>query len=108
IQRMHPYKATLPGSCPNVLFCKTSKWIVPHIGPLYRATFTLEYYPNKWPNTQTFVQRKPGKSDYSQPGSWRPLVFSEGLAGLLNSVVCDEAMKESEIHSLLPAMQFGG
>ncbi|KAJ3749320.1 hypothetical protein DFH05DRAFT_1370111, partial [Lentinula detonsa] len=108
ILRMKPYKATRPGTISNVFFRQTREWLVPHLGPLYRATFTLGYYPDDWSRTETVVLRKSGKSDYHQPGAYRPIVLSNGHGRLLNSVVAEEVVKQAEINRLLPTAQFGG
>ncbi|KAJ3740271.1 hypothetical protein DFH05DRAFT_1376059, partial [Lentinula detonsa] len=55
ILRMKPYKATRPGTISNIFFRQTREWLVPYLGPLYRATFTLNHYPEDWSRTETVV-----------------------------------------------------
>ncbi|KAE9384488.1 hypothetical protein BT96DRAFT_741871, partial [Gymnopus androsaceus JB14] len=107
-KRMKPYKATRSDSLPNVLFKECAELIAPRFGPLLRATFTLSYYPNDWSTNETFVARKPGKSNYQLPGAWRPLVLSSCWGRSSNSVVSEITVKGAELHGLLPQMQFGG
>ncbi|KAE9393567.1 hypothetical protein BT96DRAFT_775233, partial [Gymnopus androsaceus JB14] len=107
IRRMKLYKATKAGTIPNMLFLKANKYFVPHLGPLYRATFTLRYYPTHWALNQTIILCKPGKTNYKQPGLSRPVVVSDGHPPLLNSTVAEDIVKQSELGGLLPPLQFG-
>ncbi|KAE9399071.1 hypothetical protein BT96DRAFT_821076, partial [Gymnopus androsaceus JB14] len=107
IKRMKPYKATRPGSIPNVLFLKANEFIIPHLGPIYRATFTLRYFPDDWVLNQTIVIRKPGKTNYKLPGSSRPVVLSKGHACIVHSTVAEDVVKQGELHGLFPPLQFG-
>jgi len=45
IRKMKPYKATMQGTVPNSFLINTSDILVPHLGPLFRATNTLKHYP---------------------------------------------------------------
>ncbi|KAJ3881814.1 hypothetical protein F5051DRAFT_320960, partial [Lentinula edodes] len=107
IRRMKNGKATRPGTIPNDLFKATADLIVPYLGPIYRATFTMQIYPPDWSNTETIVLKKPARTDYRLPGAWRPIVLSNGHGRLLNSCMADEIVKQAELLGLLPAMQFG-
>ncbi|KAJ3859101.1 hypothetical protein EV359DRAFT_51350, partial [Lentinula novae-zelandiae] len=55
IRRMKNGKATKPGTMPNDLFKATLELIVPYLGPIYRATFTLRIYPADWSSTETII-----------------------------------------------------
>ncbi|KAJ3758521.1 hypothetical protein EV360DRAFT_43697, partial [Lentinula raphanica] len=107
IQRMKNGKATKPGTLSNDFFKACGKTIVPHLGPIYRATFTLGVYSPEWSDTETIVLRKPGKPDYTKPGAWRPIVLSNGHGRLLNSCVANEVIRQVELKGLLPDTQFG-
>jgi len=72
IRRMKPWKATKPGTVPNAVFVNARELLVPHLGPIFRATFTLGIYPREWAVTETLVLKKPGRPDYGLPGAWRP------------------------------------
>ncbi|KAF8998016.1 hypothetical protein BDQ17DRAFT_1181457, partial [Cyathus striatus] len=54
----------------------------------------------------TLVLRKPGKSDYSVPSTWHPIVLSNGLAQLLNSCIEDVLTTMCEWCNILPANHF--
>ena len=62
----------VPGmdSIPNSVYSKCSDLLVPHLGPIYRATFNISIYPKEWQDSSTIVLRKPGKSDYTKSGAY--------------------------------------
>jgi len=65
IKKLSPYKAPgLNGTC-NTVFVNCSEELIPHMGPIFRATFDLKLYPEEWKLSTTVVLRKPGCPDYS-------------------------------------------
>ena len=48
IRKLKPYKATRRGTAPNSVIINTREIIVPILGPIFRATNTLKYYPADW------------------------------------------------------------
>ncbi|KIL54441.1 hypothetical protein M378DRAFT_52596, partial [Amanita muscaria Koide BX008] len=108
IKRMKPYKGTKPGTFPNSIFKQTENLIMPFIGPLYRATFSLKHYPEEWAKTTTIVLKKGDKPDYTAPNAWRPISLSNGLARLLNSCIAEELSHKCETLEILPKNHFGG
>jgi hypothetical protein len=70
IGRMKPYKATKSDSIPNSVFTHAKEELVPHLGPLFRATNTLKFYPQELATTETLILKKPGKPDYTNPSAW--------------------------------------
>src|ERR1700690_401986 len=108
IRKMQPWKGTRPDTIPNVVFKQAREVLVPYLGPIYRATDALEWYPEDWKVTDTPVIRKPGKSDYSKPGAWRPVVLSSGHARLLNKCKTEDLVQNSERLGILPKNHFGG
>jgi len=108
IRTMKPYKASRSDSAPNSVFTHNRKILTPFLGPIYRATDTLKSYPEDWKTTETPILRKPGKSDYSAPGAYRPIVLSNGFARALNMCKTEDAAKMAEKEGLLPSNHFGG
>jgi len=107
IDNMLPYKATAPGTAPNCMLKETKDMILPYLGPLFRATFTLEYYPEEWARTRTVVLKKPGRPDYEVPGEWRPISLSNGFARLLNTCIANKLSNRGEMLNILPKNHFG-
>ena len=69
---------------PNTVFIHARDLLVPHLGLIFRATDVLKIYPEDWKLTKTPI-KKPGKSDYTLTGAWRPIILTNGCARLLNS-----------------------
>lgn len=82
--------------------------IVPHLGPIFRATDSLKAYPSDWKLTETPVLKKPGKPSYTAPNSWRPIVLSSGYARLLNRCKTEDLVLMCERTGILPPNHFGG
>jgi len=80
IQSMKPYKASRSDSAPNSVFTHNREILTPFLGPIYRATDTLKFYPDDWKTTETPILRKPGKPNYAAPEAYRPIVLSNGFA----------------------------
>ncbi len=61
-KRMKPLKATKPGTVLNCVLSQCADLLAPRIGPVYRATFTMEEYPEVLSAMNTIILRKPGKT----------------------------------------------
>ena len=107
IKNLKPYKASKSGSVPNSIFTHAGEILIPHLGPLFRATHTLDFYPREWATTETLVLKKPGKTDYTVPLAWQPIVLSDGMAWLLNSCHTSDMVSMCEIHKILPPNHYG-
>jgi hypothetical protein len=107
IKKMKPYKVMKKDTVPNCIFTHEREKLVPHLGPLFRATNTLNYYPQDWALMETLILKKPGKPDYTTPSAWRPIVLSDGMARLLNSCQMEDIVTMCEHHNILLANHFG-
>ena len=97
----------MTGTIPNSVLKFTKDLLVPHLGPLYRATNSLRYYPSAWSLTKTLVLKKPSKPDYTVPSAWHPIVLSDGLAWLLNACQALNIVTMCKKLQVLPANHFG-
>ena len=79
-----------------------------HLGLIFRATDVLRVYPEDWKLTETPILKKPGKSDYTSTGTWRPIVLSNEYARLLNSCKTKDLVLMCEKTGILPMNHFGG
>lgn len=70
IDKLSPYKAPGPNGICNCVYKNCSDLLVPYMGPIFRATFALEHYPEDWKLSSTVVLRKPGRPDYSLPKAY--------------------------------------
>jgi len=61
IKRLGPYKAPGPDGIPNAMLIQNADLIVPHLGPLYWATFKLGVYPDSWRDPMMGHAQEAGK-----------------------------------------------
>ncbi|KAJ6459125.1 hypothetical protein C8R47DRAFT_1059433, partial [Mycena vitilis] len=107
IARMKPYKATRPGSFANCVYTNNAHLLVPFLGPIYRSLDALGYYPPGWNYIDSIAMRKPGKTDYTKPGSYRPVCLSGGHARLLNTAKTLQLATEAERAGIIPSNHYG-
>ncbi|KAG2343435.1 hypothetical protein BDR05DRAFT_844089, partial [Suillus weaverae] len=55
IAKLAPHKAPGPNRISNIVFIKSTSLLVPFLGPVFCATFTLEIYPEHWKKSSTIV-----------------------------------------------------
>ena len=74
---------------------------------LTNACFRLSYFPKQFRHARTIVLRKPGKSNYSDPGAWRPIALLSTLGKIMETVLARKITDLAENHRLLPSSQMG-
>jgi hypothetical protein len=107
IDKLKPYKAVMENDLANIALKKTKDLIIPHLSPIYRATFTLRTYPAQWKTYDSIVLRKPGRTDYTIAKSYRPVVLLKTLGKPLSMAVAEDITYIAEKHQLLPPQHFG-
>ncbi len=105
---MKPLKAMKPGTIPNCVLTHCADLLAPHIGPVYRATFTMEEYPEVLSATNTIILCKPGKPDYQNPNAYRPIILSDGWGRGLHATLNQDLVAWCEQLGLIPDRHFGG
>ncbi len=108
IHSLKAFKAPGPDAIPNEVYRHCSDTLTPVLGPLFRATFALNYYPEEWKLSDTIVLKKPGKTDYTVAKAWRPIALLNCMSKILSRCVADILVYEAERRSLLANFQFGG
>ena len=108
IASLRGFKASGPDGIPNEVYKHCAMTLIPYLGRLFRATFSLHYYPELWKISDTVVLRKPGKSDYSTAKAYRPIALLNCMSKILSRCVADVLVFEAETRALLPNYQFGG
>ena len=100
---------TVPGEdgIPTLVWKRLWKYIGKVITHIFTASIQLGYYPEQWKRARIVVLRKPGKSDYSIPGAYRPISLLNTLGKLLEAVMAKRLSYYAETHGLLPDTQFG-
>ncbi|CDO74895.1 hypothetical protein BN946_scf184988.g2 [Trametes cinnabarina] len=108
IGTLRAFKAPGPDSIPNEVYKHCADTLTPVLGALFRATFTLHYYPDRWKLSDTVVLQKPGKTDYTIAKAWRPIALLDCMSKILSRCVAEVLVFEAEQCSLLANLQFGG
>jgi len=108
ISRLAPFKAPGPNGISNIIFKKCADLLVPWMGPLFRATFELNFFPDEWLTSKTVVIRKPGRPDYGAPKAYRPIALLDTMSKILSACVAEDLVWITTKHNLLPHTHFGG
>src|SRR5271155_3313845 len=105
---LNPYKAPGLNGISNSVLTHCADLLTPYLGPIYRATFNVGYYPQKWRKYKMIVLRKPGQPDYTIPNAYRPIALLDLFAKLLSACVKEIWEHHVERLNLLPRSQYGG
>jgi ribonuclease HI len=68
----------------------------------------MKYCPAKFKKSITVALRKPGKDDYSQPKSYRPIALMNTIGKILDTVLARRIQYYAERHHMLPTTHTGG
>ncbi len=74
---------------------------------LYSAYIKEGYHPAEFRKATTVLLKKPGKADYTDLGSYRPIALLNILGKVLESIVAKRVSNLAERWSLLPDTQYG-
>ena len=96
-----------PDGITNMVFIKCIDLLVPYLGPIYRATFSLGTYPKQWKDSIMVVLRKPMKPDYMLPNAHWPIALLNTIAKILSACIMEDLVHMAEIYELLPKNHFG-
>lgn len=98
----------MEGDIANIALQKSAELLLPFLFHIYRVTFKLKSYLTRWKTYDTVMLRKPNRSDYTLPKSYRPIVLLKTLAKPLSMAVAEDISYILEKHNLLPEHHFGG
>jgi hypothetical protein len=68
----------------------------------------MKYCPAKFKVSITVALRKPGKDDYSQPKSYRPIALMNTMGKILDTVLARRIQYYAERYHMLPQTHTGG
>ena len=78
-----------------------------HFVTLANACTNIGHHPTEWRKALVVVIPKPGKDDYSQAKSYRPISLLETLSKLIEKVMLKRFLYDIDKYSLIPTTQFG-
>jgi len=87
VRRAAPNKAPGTDDIPNAILHQTLDILLPTLHRLFNACLQLGYCPAHFKESITVVLRKPGKDDYTQPKSYRPIALLNTLEKALKAIV---------------------
>ncbi|KAI0363581.1 hypothetical protein BV20DRAFT_924623, partial [Pilatotrama ljubarskyi] len=109
IRALRSFKAPGPDAIPNERLVQQhcADTLTPVLGSLFRATLSLQYYPDQWRLSDTVVLQKPGKTDYTVAKAWRPIALLNCMSKILSRCIADTLVFEAEQKAMLANLQFG-
>jgi ribonuclease HI len=108
VANLAPNKAPGPDGIPNLVLQRLLPVIGDFLTNLFNDCLRLGYCPTHLRNSTTVVIRKPGKDDYTDPLSYRPIALLNTIAKALESVLASRISYLVEEHNLLPVTHIGG
>ena len=108
IRGASPNKAPGGDGITNGILQQVLDIILPHLKVLFNACLRLGYCPAHFRDAVTVVLRKPGKDDYAQPKSYRPIALLNTLGKALEAVIANRLAYLADTHGLLPSRHTGG
>jgi len=108
VRKAAPNKAPGPDGIINNILQKTLDLILPILHLMFNASWSLGYFPQHFRQSTTIVLRKPGKDDYTQPKSYRPIALLNTTGKALESVIGTRLMYLADKYDLLPETHIGG
>jgi hypothetical protein len=108
VRRAAPNKAPGTDNITNDILHQTLDILLPHLYKLFNACLQQGYCPKHFKEVITVVLRKPGKDDYTQPKSYRPIALLNTLGKALEAVVANRLTYLADVYHLLPSRHTGG
>ena len=111
ISTFKPLKSPGPDGIMPIMIQKAEELIIPVLTRIYRASLALGHIPKLWQKTRIVFIPKPGKNNYDQAKSFRPISLSSFLLKIMEKII-DRHVREylgknSPLHNLQFAYQPG-
>ena len=87
IKAFSPYKAAGPDGISPILIQKGVEFLVDPLTALYKSCIGIGYVPKQWQRAKVVFLPKPGKDDYSDAKSYRPISLTNFLLKALERLV---------------------
>lgn len=111
LSTFQPYKAPGPDGIYPILLQEGANVLVPHLSRLYRACIAFGHVPRVWRMVKVIYLPKPGKADYREAKSYRPIslssFFLKTLEKLVDRHIRDGPLRRHPLHKLQCAYQPG-
>lgn len=108
IRAVSPLKAPGPDGIANRALQAGDGLLTPHLTRVFNRSLRLSYCPEHFRQSTTVVLRKPGKTNYAAPKSYRPIALMNTIGKIMDAVVARRLSYLTEKHCALPATHIGG
>ncbi|QKX57721.1 uncharacterized protein TRUGW13939_04840 [Talaromyces rugulosus] len=108
VRRAAPNKSPGADDITNGILHQTLDIILPSLHRLFNACLQQGYCPIHFKEAITVVLRKPGKDDYTQPKSYRPIALLNTLGKALEAIIANRLTYLADTYHLLPIRHTGG
>ena len=102
---MGPYKAPGPDGLPARVLRNIGHAGRVQLMNIFKASVLLRYVPKKWREDSAIFIPKPGKDDYSQVRSFRPITLAPVLCKVLECVILWHLKEKAILQSALSVNQ---
>jgi len=103
-----PDKAPGEDGMSNRILKAAAKELIPIYMVLFNKSIQLKYCPTRFKKSITVALRKPGKDDYSQPKSYRPVALMNTIGKVLDTILARRVQYYAERYHMLPSIYTGG
>lgn len=107
LNETNPMKAPGPDSIQNWVWALAWDVVHKHVIQLFEAIIVQGHIPPQWKMAKTVMLAKPGKSDYTQPGAYRPITLLNTLAKLFEKTLARYMSNVAEQYQVLHPGHFG-
>lgn len=101
-------KAPGPDGIPDLVLRILADVLTPPLTRLFNACLSFGYCPDHFRVAETVALRKPGKEDYTQVKSYRPVALLNTLGKVLEKMIARRLSELVGRFSLLPETHMGG
>lgn len=108
LHKLKLYKAPGPNGILNIVLTKYVDLIIDRLYFIYQAMLDESLMFKPWKEFTTVIIRKPGKSNYSTPKAYRPIVLLNTMWKVITAIVANHISFYTEKHQLLSANHFSG
>jgi hypothetical protein len=108
IQRIRPRKAPGIDGIANELLKSFSAPLADNLAKLYNNILIRSKFPVSWKVAVTAIIRKHGKSDYTNPGAYRPIALLSTMSKLFELILARRITAWAEEARVLADGHFGG
>lgn len=107
INNTHPLKSPGPDRIQNWVWALAWDVVTDHVIALFSAITSMGFIPLRWKVARTAMLAKPGKDDYTQLGSYRPIALLNTLAKIYEKALASYMSQVAESNQILHAGHYG-